>query len=195
MNRTRRTLLLVAAGALFLAAASQLLIPRWQAVRHEQQRLADPLRDFADRQTPQAALQSLQARIRANPQESEAWARLGEFYLWRSRYSDALRAYGQALALRGENAELRAALATVLYYQAGQRMTPQARAEIDKALADDPREVTALMLLAADAFLRADYAGAADIWQQVLDLNSDRIDRPAVIESVNMARILARRPG
>ena len=51
------------------------------------------------------------------------------------------------------------------------------------------------MLLAADSFLRADYAGAADIWQQVLDLNSDRIDRPAVIESVNMARMLARRPG
>ena len=195
MNRSRRRLLLVAAAALFLAAGSQLLLPRWQAVRHEQQRLADPLRDFADRQSPQAALQHLQAKIRANPQASESWAELGEYYLWRSRYPEALRAYERALALRGENAELRAALATVLYYQAGQRMTSRAQGEIDKALADDPQEVTALMLLAADAFMQADYARAVATWQQVLDLKSGRINRAAVIESINMAKMLGQTPG
>ena len=36
----------------------------------------------------------------------------------------------QALQLRGENAELYAALATVLYYQASQHMTAQTRALI-----------------------------------------------------------------
>lgn len=37
-------------------------------------------------------------------------------------------------------------------------MTPPTREMIDKALALDPTEVTALMLLASDAFMQADYA-------------------------------------
>lgn len=78
--------------------------------------------------TPEAQLQALQDKIRANPQNSEQWALLGEYYLWQNDYSNSLLAYRQALQLRGENAELYAALATVLYYQASQHMTVQTRA-------------------------------------------------------------------
>ncbi len=66
---------------------------------------------------PEAQLQALQDKIRANPQNSEQWALLGEYYLWQNDYSNSLLAYRQALQLRGENAELYAALATVLYYR------------------------------------------------------------------------------
>ncbi|VDZ96512.1 formate-dependent nitrite reductase complex subunit NrfG [Salmonella enterica subsp. enterica] len=59
------------------------------------------------------------------------------------RYDNALLAYRQALRLRGDNAQLFAALATVLYYQAGQHMTPATREMINKALALDATEVTA----------------------------------------------------
>lgn len=95
----------------------------------------------------------MQDKIRANPQNSEQWALLGEYYLWQNDYSNSLLAYRQALQLRGENAELYAALATVLYYQASQHMTVQTRAMIDRALALDSNEITALMLLASDAFM------------------------------------------
>ena len=70
----------------------------------------------------------------------------------------------------GENAELYAALATVLYYQASQHMTAQTRAMIDKALALDSNEITALMLLASDAFMQANYAQAIGLMAK-----SDRI--------------------
>lgn len=79
---------LAAAAVLMVAACvgGYLLTPKWQAVRSEQQRLADPLRDFTNPQTPEAQLSRLQEKIRANPQDSEQWARLGEYYLYRNAY-------------------------------------------------------------------------------------------------------------
>lgn len=150
----------------FLCVGSYLLSPKWQAVHAEYQRQRDPLHQFASQQTPEAQLQALQDKIRANPQNSEQWALLGEYYLWQNDYNNSLLAYRQALQLRGENAELYAALATVLYYQASQHMTAQTRAMIDKALALDSNEITALMLLASDAFMQANYAQAIELWQK-----------------------------
>lgn len=170
-----------------------LMTPKWQAVRQEQARLADPLHAFSDENIQEKQLLSLQSQIRANPQDAVKWAQLGEYYLWQNAYHNALLAYEQALRLRGENAEIYSALATVLYYQAGQHMTPQSREMIDKALALDATEVTALMLLASDAFMQADYAQAIFHWQKVLDLNSPRVNRAQLIDSINMAKLLQNR--
>ena len=57
----------------FLCVGSYLLSPKWQAVRAEYQRQRDPLHQFASQQTPEAQLQALQDKIRANPQNSEQW--------------------------------------------------------------------------------------------------------------------------
>ncbi|MGQ7115956.1 hypothetical protein ACUOFC_64960, partial [Escherichia sp. TWPC-MK] len=61
----------------------------------------------------------------------------------------------------------------------------QTRAMIDKALALDSNEITALMLLASDAFMQANYAQAIELWQKVMDLNSPRINRTQLVESIN----------
>ncbi|EMM5418032.1 heme lyase NrfEFG subunit NrfG [Citrobacter amalonaticus] len=186
-------LALVVGLMIIVCLSGYLLSPKWQAVRDEQRRRADPLHEFAETATPEAQLIALQKQIRANPQDSEKWALLGEYYLWRNDYDNALLAYGQALRSRGENAEIYSALATVLYYQAGQHMTPTTREMIDKALALDASEVTALMLLASDAFMQADYKQAILQWQKVLDLNSPRVNRAQLIDSINMAKLLLNR--
>lgn len=186
-------LALAVALMVIVCFSGYLLSPKWLAVRDEQRRLADPLHEFAETSTPEAQLLALQKQIRANPQDSEKWALLGEYYLWRNDYDNALLAYRQALRSRGENAEIYSALATVLYYQAGQHMTPATREMIDKALALDASEVTALMLLASDAFMQADYKQAILQWQKVLDLNTPRVNRVQLIESINMAKLLQNR--
>lgn len=159
-------LALTVALMVIVCISGYLLSPKWQAVRDEQRRLADPLHEFAETSTPEAQLLALQNQIRTNPQDSEKWALLGEYYLWRNDYDNALLAYRQALRIRGENAEIYSALATVLYYRAGQHMTPATREMIDKALALDASEVTALMLLASNAFMQADYKQAILQWQK-----------------------------
>ncbi len=184
--------LLRAAAVLVMLACLTVygLSSRPAAVMAEQQRLADPLRAFATEREPEKQLIALQDKIRATPQDSALWATLGEYYLYRNAFDNALLAYQRALALRGENAELYAAMATVLYYQAGQNITPETRKMIDHALALDAGEVTALMLLASDAFMTADYKQAIALWQQLLDANSPRIDRAKLIEAINLATML-----
>ncbi len=53
--------------------------------------------------------------------------------------------------------------------------------------------VVSLMLLASDAFMQANYAQAIELWQKVMDLNSPRINRTQLVESINMAKLLQRR--
>ncbi|OKV73861.1 heme lyase NrfEFG subunit NrfG, partial [Escherichia coli] len=45
----------------------------------------------------------------------------------------------------------------------------------------------------SDAFMQANYAQAIELWQKVMDLNSPRINRTQLVESINMAKLLQRR--
>ncbi|MBA0216164.1 heme lyase NrfEFG subunit NrfG [Pectobacterium brasiliense] len=181
----------VAIVAILLGSATfYMLSPRAALVQTERQRLADPLHDFSAAQQQEKQLVALQDNIRKTPGNSVLWAELGEYYLYRNAYDNALRAYRQAIALKGDSAELYSALATVLYYQAGQVVTPPMQEMVDKALALDANEVTALMLLASDAFLKADYARAITIWQRLLDTYSPRVNRVQLIEAINTATLL-----
>lgn len=72
-------------------------------------------------------------------------------------------------------------------------MTPATREMISKALALDATEVTAQMLLAADAFMQADYAQAVSLWQTLLDANSPRVNRAQLVEAINLAKLLQNR--
>ncbi|MCA6940464.1 heme lyase NrfEFG subunit NrfG [Pectobacterium polaris] len=181
----------VAVIAILLSSATfYMLSPRVALVQAERQRLADPLHDFSDAQQQEKQLATLQDNIRKTPGNSVLWAELGEYYLYRNAYDNALRAYRQAIALKGDSAELYSALATVLYYQSGQAVTPPMQEMVDKALALDANEVTALMLLASDAFLKADYARAITIWQRLLDTYSPRVNRVQLIEAINTATLL-----
>ncbi|WP_232001983.1 heme lyase NrfEFG subunit NrfG [Shimwellia blattae] len=164
-----------------MLVAGYLLVPRWQAVRQEQQRLMTPADELA----------GLQQKIQADPQNGALWALLGEYYLWRNAYGPALQAYRQALNTGEAPAQYYAALATVLYYQAGQQMTPAARTMLNRALELDPQEVTALMLQASSAFMQADYPQAIVLWQQILDTHSARINSRQIVDAINMARLMS----
>lgn len=152
----------------------------------------DPFSGMTPLQKEDHQLEKLQQQLRAMPSDSVLWAKLGEQYLMLNAYDNALKAYERALALRGENAELLSAMATVLYYRDGQQLTGQARGLIDRALAQDAHEVSALLLLASDAFFAADYTRAIDIWQTLLDGDSPRINRAQIIEAIQTARMMQR---
>lgn len=180
-------LLVLALSAGWYAASG-----RSAMVLAEQHKQSLPAQPLTPQQQAENQLQQLQQKIDQSPQDSVLWAQLGEYYLFNDNFDDAQAAYHQALALRGPNAELYSALATVGYYQAGQRITPEVASNIDQALTLDKDEVSALMLLAADAFLHTDYAKAISLWQRLLDGQSPRVNRPQLIEAINMAKMLMR---
>lgn len=169
----------VAIAIVTLAVLSYVASGRWQAVYAWQVSSEQPVAE------PR----------RAAPQSGDEWAKRGDEALWDDRYDEALNAYRQALRLRGGDARLYAAYGTALYWQAGQVLTPQAQEWLEQALKVDPGEVTALMLLASDAFMQADYARAIVLWKKVLESPSARVNRERVIEAIHMAQQLGDNKG
>ena len=133
---------------------------------------------------------SVQNKLRQDPNNAEAWIELGQAYLLSNEFENALRAYANAEGLLGSKPHVLGLAATALYYQAGQKITPKVRQLLDNALSQDPNEVSSLSLLASDAFLTTDYAGALRLWQQLLDSGRSDINRRQIIQSMNMAEQL-----
>ncbi|MGN4980122.1 heme lyase NrfEFG subunit NrfF [Aeromonas dhakensis] len=179
-------------GALLLALMAGIYAGtgRYQAWQAYQSR-PDPLAGLSPRDLQDKELGALHQRLQANPADLDGWAALGQLYLYRDEYANALLAY-QRLALLegGASAATQAAQATVLYYQAGQQLTPEAQRLLGSALKQDKGEVSALMLLASDHFLHGRYSRAIALWQQLLDEERPRINRAALIEAIQTARMM-----
>ncbi|RQM72851.1 heme lyase NrfEFG subunit NrfF [Aeromonas jandaei] len=191
--RPRRWLLLwILIGALLLALVAGIYAGngRYQAWQAYQSR-PDPLAGLSPRDLQDKELGSLHQKLQRNPADLDAWAALGQLYLYRNEYDNALLAY-QRLALQegGASAATQAAQATVLYYRAGQQLTPEAQRLLESALKQDKGEVSALMLLASDHFLHGRYSQAIALWQQLLDEERPRINRAALIEAIQTARMM-----
>ena len=185
-------LLWILIGTLLLALVAGIYAGtgRYQAWLAYQSR-PDPLAGLSPRDLQDKELGALHQRLQANPTDLDAWAALGQLYLYRNEYDNALLAY-QRLALLegGASAATQAAQATVLYYQAGQQLTPEATGLLESALKQDAGEVSALMLLASDHFLHGRYSQAIALWQQLLDEERPRINRAALIEAIQTARMM-----
>lgn len=179
-------------GALLLGAVALVYANtgRYQAWQTYQNR-PDPLAGLSPRDLQDKELGALHQRLQRDPRDLESWAELGQLYLYRDEYENAWLAY-QRLALLegGASAATLAAQATVRYYQGGQQLTPKARRLLDAALVLDSGEVSALMLLASDHFLHGRYGEAIALWQGLLDDERPRINRAALIQAIQTARIM-----
>ncbi|HHQ4442416.1 TPA: heme lyase NrfEFG subunit NrfF [Aeromonas veronii] len=189
-NQHGRALLLLGLLAIAAVAAVYFSSGRYQAWQDYASR-PDPLAGLSPRDLQDKELGSLHQKLQRSPADLDAWAALGQLYLYRGEYDNALLAY-QRLALLegGASAATQAAQATVLYYQAGQQLTPEATRLLESALKQDAGEVSALMLLASDHFLHGRYSQAIALWQQLLDGERPRINRAALIEAIQTASIM-----
>ncbi|MDF2414248.1 heme lyase NrfEFG subunit NrfF [Aeromonas sp. 1HA1] len=189
-TRHGRVLLLLGIMAIAAVAATYMSSGRYQAWQAHASR-PDPLAGLSPRALQDKELGSLHQTLQRSPADLNSWAALGQLYLYRGEYDNALLAY-QRLALLegGASAATQAAQATVRYYQAGQQLTPEATRLLESALKQDKGEVSALMLLAADHFLHGRYTRAIALWQQLLDSERPRINRAALIEAIQTAKMM-----
>lgn len=133
-------------------------------------------------------LEHLQDRLRQNPNDGNLWYELGQVYALKNDFASALICYDNAQKVLGEKAAILGAMATADYYDKGQKLSPQAKIWIERALTLDKKESASLLILASDAFLNNDYQQAMVYWRKVLDSDNDAINRRAVIQSIEMAR-------
>ncbi|WP_052122462.1 heme lyase NrfEFG subunit NrfF [Chelonobacter oris] len=134
--------------------------------------------------------QALQNALTVDHNHGENWYLLGLTYLQDEQYTNALESFSRAEYLLGADSELLAAAATALYYQSNNKLTDKAKAWLDLSLQQNPNQLRALSLLAADAFSRGDYPQAGRYWRQLLDSNHHDLDRRNLIQNLQAAEML-----
>ncbi|HUK58554.1 MAG TPA: c-type cytochrome biogenesis protein CcmI [Stellaceae bacterium] len=113
------------------------------------------------------AAQSLEDKVRANPNDTESWAALARAEANLRDWQKSVDAYTHAVTLAPERSDLVAALGEAETFAADGVVTPKAAADFKKALAGDPTDGVARYYLAlADAQAgKTDAAIAA--WQKM----------------------------
>jgi cytochrome c-type biogenesis protein CcmH len=86
----------------------------------------------------EAAVAAVEKRLIAKPDDGKGWAVIAPVYMRLERYSDAARAYSEALRLLGEDPLRRSAYGEALVAAAGGVVTDEARQQFDRALAEQP---------------------------------------------------------
>lgn len=140
-------------------------------------------------QVMQQRLQMMEAQAKAEPENSQLLFSLGHMYISASRYSEAIKVFDQAMSLVGTHAELLGPKATAMYYRANQQMTSEIEVIIAQALELDPQDPSTLLLVGMDAFFTANYQKAIDAWQTILDSERKDVDRSAIINAIDSAKM------
>ena len=184
-----KSTLLVFALLLAIPFAYYFSLERFSRVQQgEQEQIAQHNQQLetTEENKTEAIIGKIQDKLRQDPNSAENWIKLGDAYMQNNDFDSALVCYGNAEKIDGRKPTTRGLMATALYLQANQQITPQVQQFLDEALAQDPKEVSALSLLAAEAFKTRDYSTALDYWQHVLDSGNSAVDRRATIQKMKM---------
>jgi tetratricopeptide (TPR) repeat protein len=114
------------------------------------------------------ALKSVADREKANPKPR---AQLGNLYFDAEKYDDAIKWYGEALALEPGDVNVSTDLGVCYYYT---NQPDKALEQFDKSLKLDPKHAKTLLNVGiVRAFGKQDLDGATQAWQQVIKIAPD----------------------
>jgi cytochrome c-type biogenesis protein CcmH len=108
-----------------------------------------------------------EAHLAANPDDGKGWEVLAPVYLRVGRPEDSVTAYRNTIRLNGSNAQREAGLGEALA-TAARKVTPEAMAAFERALALDPGEAKARFFLAAAMAQEGRYGEATAAWKELL---------------------------
>lgn len=152
-------------------------------------RAANPHEGMTAEQIMSQRVQMMEMAVQSEPDNSQAWFNLGHAYISANRFDEAVNAFDKVMELVGTHAELLGPKATALYYKNNQQMSAQIQALIDQSLALDPQDPSTLLLVGMDSFFTAEYQKAIDAWQTILATDRTDIDRNALINAIETAKM------
>jgi len=142
----------------------------------------------------EAMVESLAARLRAEPGNAQGWAMLGRSYAALGRYQQAVSAYAKAAKLLPNDAQLFADYADTLAMAQGESLEGGPEKLVARALSLDPKNLKALALAGTVAFNRGDHAEAARLWERMLaEVAPDSDNARSIRSNIEEARARASR--
>lgn len=115
-------------------------------------------------------LGELTSRVRDEPEDIDAWNRLGTIWKQLQQYPAAEGAFRRVIYIQPGNEFARVELAETLLYASNQAQLPgDSRELLDSVLADNPDNQKALWLAGLGAFHDGDERRALDLWTHLRD--------------------------
>jgi cytochrome c-type biogenesis protein CcmH len=118
----------------------------------------------------EAMVDTLAARVKAQPSDAESWAMLGRALVVLGKHAEAVPALQQAVALRADDATLLTEYADALAVTNGRNLDGEPSRLLAQALAIEPNNTKALLLSGMHAFQQKDYPQALQQWEKVVQL-------------------------
>lgn len=123
----------------------------------------------APAESPGAAIAKLEARLKADPNDTEGWQLLGWAFFETGRYAEAATAYRKATALAPNRAEYWSALGEATALSTSKQEMPKDAADaFRKAIALDPKDPRARYFLGVEKDLAGQHQAALDDWFALL---------------------------
>jgi len=174
----------------FITVAMTIFLPVLAIVLYQQVSTGEFVNDVVQQQalasTPQTlenSIAMLEEKLKDKPDNIEGWKMLGQSYFVMQRYSSAKEAYIKALDLVNQaDPELLVLTAEASAFSNNELFADYEKSLLRKALSINPRNERALWYSGYAAYASADYSGAVEHWQSLLQLVP--AERPEVKESL-----------
>ncbi|TWX59413.1 c-type cytochrome biogenesis protein CcmI [Colwellia hornerae] len=125
---------------------------------------------------------------KTEPDNSDAWYRLGQSLVTVGEFDSAVKAYDQVLRIEGPQADVFGAKAQAIYYKNEQKIDERVQGFIDQALAIDANDPSTNILLGMHSFVAGNYQVAISHWQRVVDSDKKNVNKQALIEVIDEAK-------
>jgi cytochrome c-type biogenesis protein CcmH len=114
-------------------------------------------------------ISSLEAKLKANPNDAEGWRTLGWSFFETGRYDHSALAYKKAAQLAPNNAEYWSSLGEALVLAgSGEKIPADASTAFKRALAIDPKDPRSRYFLGVDQDMAGNHVQAIDTWFALL---------------------------
>jgi cytochrome c-type biogenesis protein CcmH len=115
-----------------------------------------------------ATISSLEAKLKADPNDAEGWQMLGWSFFQTQRYAEAAMAYKRATVLKPDKGEYWSSLGEALVTAGPGNVPVEAKTAFEKAVALDPKDPRARYFLGVAKDMAGDHKGAIDDWFALL---------------------------
>lgn len=134
-------------------------------------------------------INALAARLEKNPDDGKGWAMLARTYATLKRFPEAASAYEKAAKLIQNDAKLLADYADVLAMANGRDLQGKPLELLRSALAIDPNNAKALLLIGKASYQNGDFTHAVEYWEKLRQsLPPDSPFAKQVSENIAQAR-------
>ncbi len=116
----------------------------------------------------QRMLDSLVAKLKANPNNPKGWAMLARSYKVMGRFDEAEAAFAKVGDLLSTEPDVMVEYADLLGAKAGNSLEGRPLELVHAALKLDPKHPMALMMLGAASYNRGDFKAAVSAWERLL---------------------------